>query len=310
MAFDLRVSIVVLTHDRPQELAQVLEQLCLLPESPRIVVVDNGSHDADAVARIARAHGDRVKIVRSPLNLGAAGRNIGVAHVRTPYVAFCDDDTVWQSGALRRACDWLDDYPHIGVINGRVLVGAQQTEDPACARMRDSPLDNTGLPGPALISFMAGAVVMRAKAFRQSRGYEPRLFLGAEEALMSLNLAALGWRMVYAHDVVTRHLPSPARDKARRTLLLARNRLWVAWLRLPGADAWRETRVILESARLQGLFWPVLGLSLRGAAWVMLHRRVVPDVVADMHRSVFAPHAVRPPMAPRELTQPDMLDGR
>jgi len=313
MHADLLVSIVVLNHDRPRELAQVLGQLCLLPERPRIIVVDNGSPDAMAVTRITRAHGSRVKLVRSEVNLGAAGRNLGVEHVHTPYVAFCDDDTAWRPGALRRACDWLEEHPHIGVVNGKVLVGEQEIEDPACTRMRDSPLDNTGLPGPALISFMAGAVVMRTRAFRQARGYEPRLFLGAEEALMALNLAALGWRMVYAADVVTRHMPSPLRDKPRRDLLLARNRLWVAWLRLPWADAWRESRVILQEAMAKGQLWPVLRRSFRGALWVMLHRRVVPDVVAEMHRTVFAPTAPlpqpQPRLTPHELSQPDMREG-
>jgi GT2 family glycosyltransferase len=36
-----------------------------------------------------------VELVASPENLGAIGRNVGVARVDTPYVAFCDDDTWW-----------------------------------------------------------------------------------------------------------------------------------------------------------------------------------------------------------------------
>ena len=66
--------------------------------------------------------------------------------------------------------------------------------------------------------------------------YEPRFFLGAEEALMALDLAVLGWAMVYAHDVVTHHHPSPARDVGARRLGGLRNRLWLAWLRLPVAS--------------------------------------------------------------------------
>lgn len=287
MNFDPRVTVVVLTHDRPQELERVVMQLRVLPEKPRIVIVDNGSRHVLAVAR--HGYDAQVKVVRCARNLGAAGRNIGVEHVQTPYVAFCDDDTAWQPGSLSRACDLLERHPDVGVVNGKVLVGPHRTEDPASTRMLDSPLDNTGLPGPALISFMAGAVIMRTEAYRQAKGYEPRLFLGAEEALMSLNLAALGWRMVYAPDVVTHHAPSPARDLTQRKLILARNRLWVAWLRLPWTDVRRETRVILAEARRQHTFWEVLWLSLKGGGWLISHRRVVPDFVADMHRAVFAP---------------------
>lgn len=307
MNFDPRVTIVVLTHDRPKDLERVVLQLRMLAENPRIIIVDNGSKNGVAVARLGQDR--QVTVVRSEKNLGAAGRNIGVDHVLTPYVAFCDDDTAWQPGALRRACDLLDDFPQVGVINGKVLVGPCQVEDPACTRMLLSPLNNTGLPGPALISFMAGATIMRARAYRQAHGYEPRLFIGAEETLMSLNLAALGWRMVYIQDVIIHHLPSPARDAQRRTLLTARNRMWVAWLRLPWQDARHHTYLILKRACSEGKLWHLLWISFKGWPWAVLHRRVVPDVVADMHREVFAPAARRCTAAP-ETSKQDMFDSR
>ena len=119
--------------------------------------------------------------------------------------------------ALARAADLLDAYPRLAVLSARVLVGDRHEIDPACERMAQSPLDGHGLPGPALIAFMAGAYVVRVEAYRATGGYEPRFFLGAEEALMALDLAALGWRMAYAGDVVTHHHPSRARParKAR-----------------------------------------------------------------------------------------------
>src|SRR5438270_886232 len=82
-------------------------------------------------------------------------------------------------GALERAADLLDAHPQIGAIAARVLVGADQHTDPACERMARSPIDSAGLPGPSLIAFMAGAVVMRQRAFCEAGGYEPRFFLGA-----------------------------------------------------------------------------------------------------------------------------------
>jgi GT2 family glycosyltransferase len=283
---DPRVTVVLLTYNRPFELERTVYHLRRLPEHPRIIVVDNGSHDAAAIAGIQRY--PDVMLVRSPRNLGAAGRNLGVARVDTPYVAFSDDDTWWHPGALQRACDLMDAHPCIGVVNGRVLVGVQEWEDPACSRMASSPLDDAGLPGRAIISFMAGAAVMRTQAFREAGGYEPRLFLGAEEALMSLDLAARGWRMVYARDVVTHHLPSPSRDVKARRIAVARNRLWIACLRLPWADVRREAMVLLKDARRQDVLMPVLWRVLLGLPWVLARRRVVPAHVSAMHRTVFA----------------------
>src|SRR5438067_658569 len=98
MPADARVSVVVLTHDRPCELARTITELRRLPERPRIVVVDNASR-AGVVEAVLHDMPD-VERVRCAENRGAAGRNAGVARVQTPYVAFCDDDTWWAPGAL------------------------------------------------------------------------------------------------------------------------------------------------------------------------------------------------------------------
>ena len=286
MAADPRISVVVLTHDRPRELRRALRELRRLPEQPPIIVVDNASRPG-VVEAVVREF-DGVELVRCDENRGAAGRNAGVARVRTPYVGFCDDDTWWAPGALARAADLLDTHRDVGAISACVLVGDDERVDPTCEAMAMSPLDSTGLPGPALFSFMAGAAVMRASAYREVGGYEPRLFLGAEEWLMGMDLAVRGWRLVYVHDVVTHHHPSSsARDPTARRIAYARNRLWIAWMRLPLASAWQVTMREMRHAAGLGLLRPALRQALLGLPWALRRRSVVPDRVHEMYRVVY-----------------------
>lgn len=285
-----RVSVVVLTHERPLELERTLRRLQALPERPPIVVVDNG-RPGTAAGVVRRLGG--AKLVECGRNLGAAGRNLGVRQVHTPYVAFCDDDTWWAPGALARAADLLDAHPRVGVLSAQVLVGAEERPDPACARMAASPLDATGLPGPRLVSFMAGAAIMRVQAFREAGGYEPRLFLGAEEALLGQDLMALGWDLAFAPTVTTHHHPSPARDRLARQRITARNRLWLAWLRLPWAQAWHESRKVLRDAQAQGVAAWALGAALLGLPWVLSRRRVLPEAVLRLLTQVYGGPAPR-----------------
>ncbi|HJV63297.1 MAG TPA: glycosyltransferase [Albitalea sp.] len=290
MAPETRVGVVVLTHNRPTELQRALQRLVDLPERPPIVVVDNASRrgTVDAVLREFA----QVESVRCEQNRGAAGRNAGVALLRTPYVAFCDDDTWWAPGSLSRAADLLDAHPSVAALSARVLVGEAQREDPTCERMARSPLDSAGLPGPALIGFMAGATVMRCAAFRAVGGYEPRLFLGAEEWLMALDFAARGWHMVYAREVVTHHHPSStARDPAARRLAVIRNKIWIAWMRLPPASACQESRRVLREAARTGLLMRALGQSLAGLPWALRRRAVVPRRVTAMVEQVAGAYA-------------------
>jgi GT2 family glycosyltransferase len=278
-----RVSVVVLTFNRRFEVARCIAHLLALPERPRVIVVDN--HSTDGTAEYLAHLYPAVTLIGADTNLGAAGRNLGVDCVDTPYVAFCDDDTWWRPGALRQATALLDRHPRIGVISACVLVGNEQRVDPACVAMAASPLNEPGMPGPLLIGFMAGAAVMRTQAFRDAGGYEPRLFIGCEESLLALELATRGWRIVYSDAVTSHHHPSAARDGTSRAMLLQRNLFGIAWLRLPLHLALGHTREIWRSAAAQGQLLPLVQAAIPLLPWLIRKRRVVPaDVQVQWER--------------------------
>ena len=277
------VSVVVLTHQRAAELARTLRHLCALPEQPPVIVVDNDSQD-DTVAMV-RQDFPSVALVRAPRNLGASGRNLGAARVRTPYVAFCDDDTWWGAGSLALAAGLLDHYPHIGALTARVLVGPEQREDPACRQMSASPLRSiVPLPGPPILGLLAGASVFRTGAFLAAGGYHPRFFLGGEETVLAFDLASAGWSLGYAPQLTVFHYPSPLRDAKRRRSLLARNAVWTAWLRLPVSSAiactFRCAPQIWRDAGGIGGCWE----TMRGLRWILPQRRVLPPPLDAMRR--------------------------
>jgi GT2 family glycosyltransferase len=278
-----RVGVVVLTHDRCEAVVRTLAALRALPESPPLVVVDNGSSDPTA-AEIARRFPD-VDLVVLGDNRGAAGRNAGVARLRTPYVAFCDDDAWWAPGALARAAALLDADPRLAVVTGRVLIGPDERPDPACAVMAASPLPRRpGSPTVPVLGFLASASVFRREAFLAAGGFEPRFFLGSEEELLALDLAAAGWWLGYADDVVVHHHPSPRRDSRKRRRLLVRNALWTAWLRRPLPAAAARTVAILRDPQARGLRLGAAAGALLGLAWVLHRRRPLPPAVEAQRR--------------------------
>jgi len=285
-----RVSLVVLAHNRRERVLDTVSRLLALPERCPICVVDNASVDDTAAA--LRARFPEVKVVRQSLNLGAAGRNAGVRAVSTPYVAFCDDDTWWAPGALARAVALLDEHPAVAVLSARVLVGPERRLDPICGVMADSPLTAPMVPGPVLLGFLAGACVMRRERFLAVGGYHPRLFLGAEEALFALDLAALGGYIMYAAELEVHHHPAPRSDSFVRSRRLLRNALWVAWLRRPLDAALRDTCRILSGCPPRERV-AVLAAALRSGTWMLRERRVVPARVERMLRAIDAAEAAR-----------------
>jgi GT2 family glycosyltransferase len=273
-----RVTVVIITHNRRAELLRTLARMTALPDQAPVVVVDNASTDGTCDA-VAELYG-QVTLLPSTRNLASLGRNLAVRDVTTPYVAFCDDDTWWEPGALRRAADLLDAHPGLASVTARILVAPDLVEDPITPEMRDSPVPGPAwLPGPALLGVLAGASMFRVDAFRQVGGFSPWLWLGGEEELLAIDLAAHGWWMCWAEDVVIQHAPSTARDPRRRRQLGIRNTLWTAWLRRPLGSALRRTGVILRSIPRDWASVVAVAEALRGLPWVLQERRVIPPEV-------------------------------
>jgi GT2 family glycosyltransferase len=282
------ISVVVITHNRRDQLLETLNHMTSLPDAAPIIVADNGSTDGTADA-VAREH-PTVWLIRLPTNRGAVARNIAVRSVTTPYVAFCDDDTRWQPGALTRAVELLDRYPALASVSGRCLVAPDLTEDPLTPELRHSPVRGpTWLPGPALLSVMAGLTAFRVSAFTEVGGFSTRMWLGGEEELLALDLAARGWWMCWAEDVVIHHAPSPRRDPTRRRQLGIRNTLWTLWLRRPWSAVARRTVDVLRSAPADRTTVGAVVEALRGLPWVLAERRVVPAHVEDGLKALEGP---------------------
>jgi len=276
---DARVGVSILTYNRLNEVSRTTERMLSLPEQPRLVVVDNGSTDGTPVALGQRF--SSVRCLALSGNPGASGRNAGVAALDTPYVALCDDDAWWEPGSLREAANLLDWYPRLAVVAGQVLVGPENRLDPVCCEMAASPIQvDTPLPGPALLGFLACAVVVRRSAFIEVGGFEKRFFIGGEEELLTLDLLAAGWELCYVADVVVHHHPSEAsRDPSGRQRVMVRNHLWVAWMRYPWTWALKATARAAQAALIDQPSRSALGEALRGLPWALSRRRVVPSEV-------------------------------
>jgi GT2 family glycosyltransferase len=272
---DRRVAVVVITHERREELLVALERLRGLPEQPHVVVVDNGSTDGTTEA--VRARFPEMELITSPMNLGAVGRNVGVARLDTPFVAFCDDDTWWEPGSLTAAADVLEAHPRLAVVTARIVVEPSGREDPIVTELRESPVRGADwLPGPALGSFLAGASVLRRDAFLEVGGFSARLWLGGEEELMAGDLAARGWELCYLPALTVHHQASRARDPHRRRRDGIRNTLWTTWLRRPFRPAIRRTFHLLGTLPRDLITAQALLAALRGLPWVLRERTVLP----------------------------------
>jgi N-acetylglucosaminyl-diphospho-decaprenol L-rhamnosyltransferase len=244
---DPRTAVVIATRNRSARLRPTLQHLLALPERPAVVVTDNAS--IDGTAAMVRTEFPGVQLIELAENRGAAARNVGTERATAPYVAFADDDSWYAPGALNCAAELFDRHPRLAVIAALVRVGPAEDVDPTCRAMTDSPLGwPADLPGPAVLGFLACGAIVRRSAFLSVGGFSDLFGVGGEEALLAIDLAAVGWGLAYVPAVVAYHHPPPrfAGDDRRR--IQVRNAIWCAWLRRRPVGAVRRTIRLLRGA--------------------------------------------------------------
>ena len=199
--------VVVPVRDRPDALGRCLGAL-IASGVGDIVVVDDGSIDADAHRRIADEF-DAELVRRDGPGGPSAARRAGVAAVRgragvgrrtdSELVAFVDSD-------VEVAIDWLD--PIMGLFDDdRVALVAPRVRHRTGRRLVDrfeayrSPLDLGADPAPIVagtrVSYVpAAALVVRVAPFEEIGGFDVDMEVG-EDVDLVWRLGAAGWRCRY-----------------------------------------------------------------------------------------------------------------
>jgi mycofactocin system glycosyltransferase len=199
------VTVAVPVRDRPEELARGLSALAADAADVPVLVVDDGSRDAEAIADVASRHGAR--LVRIDLPRGPAGaRNVALDVVTTPLVAFVDSDVVVDPGWLALLVGSFDD-PGVVVAAPRVRAlrdrGSVLTEYEA----RHSSLDMGRRPGlvgvgRAVPYVPSAALVVRRAAVPER--FDAALPIG-EDVDFVWRIAARGGRVLYDPNATVRH---------------------------------------------------------------------------------------------------------
>lgn len=198
------VVVVVPAFGRARLLERCLRSIGPIPT----VVVDDGSADASAIARVARRHGARV--VRHDRNQGpAAARNTGLAVTDAPFIAFLDSDCVASPGWLDGLMAHFDDQrvgvvaPRVRPISGPRSLLSRFEEGRSALDMGDRP--ELVRPG-AVLGFLPSAALVVRRTALAGAAFDPALRVG-EDVDLVWRLDADGWLVRYEPLVTVWHEP-------------------------------------------------------------------------------------------------------
>ncbi len=195
------VTVVVPVRDRTEGLRRLLAAL----DGLRVIVVDDGSADPDAVRAAAAATG--AEVLRRDRSGGpAAARNSGLAAAATPLVAFLDSDVVPEPGWLDPLLVALAD-PAVALAAPRIVALPPITGWLGRYEAVRSSLDLG--PDPALVvprtrvAYVPSAALLVRRA-AVGDGFAEHMHV-AEDVDLVLRLHAAGWRLRYAPSARVAH---------------------------------------------------------------------------------------------------------
>jgi GT2 family glycosyltransferase len=193
------ISVVVLSYNRPKELAEALESIIAQEfRELEIIVVDNRSANSEKIAEVVgRFPG--VRFFPQPQNLGfAAGMNAGLAVATGNFIHLTEDDIILDK-------NFYDELLPHAVTHPTCLLAGVLYQGNACwfagatlnIGWRYIQENITSPPaagsGPYPVGMLAGAMIFgRREIFHSLRGFRNEFFVYFEDAEFSWRARARG----------------------------------------------------------------------------------------------------------------------
>ena len=227
------LDLVVATVDRTEPLDALLQALGEQTHGDfRVLIVDQ--NDDDRVENVLSAHRDlEVLHLRSARGLSRA-RNVGLAHVGAPIVAFPDDDCLYPPDLLERVARRFGADRGLDGLSGRAAAGDGRAVGRWPAQAATITPDTVWHTANSHTMFLRRELVERVGAFDEALGLgAPTPWSSGEETDFLVRALRLGARIEYDPSLVVTHPLKPVssaglvalgrRDGASVGYILGRN---------------------------------------------------------------------------------------
>ncbi len=285
------ITVVFLAYNRREHLrhslTKTLRELDYDAEHLNVVVVDNAS--TDGTSAMLERDFPGVRVVQRASNSGVSGWNDGFAVATGEYVLALDDDCHLPRDGLYQAVAQARrhraDLVSFGVVSAR-----EETHRFDLHEYR------TGL-----FSFWGCAVLMRREALAALGGYDPEIFVWANELELMMRFFDRGYRHLHLPQVVAVHDKAPGDWRGgpipeRAYRVNFHNFGYVAAKLLRRRDATEALIALLarnmrDGWRMDPLAYTGMSDTLSGFRHGLRHRRPVRPAVSRAYRRDFVTFA-------------------
>ena len=274
------VTVNILSHDRRLELAASLrsmrDELAYPRQRLEFIVVDNDS--TDGTRDMLRHEFPEVRLIENE-NVGAAGWTRGFEAGHGEYFLILDDDCCVTGDSLERAVRAAESQ-RADLVSFRVV----SSDDPS--------FEFNAHYRVGLLSFWACAALISRRAIDKLEGFDPNIFIWANELEFTIRLLDQGFRHLLLPEVTAVHLkPPPSHFPPTAYALHMRNLAYVAAKLLRPADA-AAALASIATRLLVGVLhrpsrWRAVPAALEGVRTGVRARAPVRATVSRLYRRNF-----------------------
>lgn len=193
-------TVVVVTWRGREHIGACLDALENQKSPHRTIIVDNASDDG--TAELIRGY----EVLRLDRNRGYAGGLAAVLDlVRTPYVAWLNDDAAPDPTWLSELETALEDDPSAAAATSSMLLGDGSTQSVGVALTADGHGKDMVLAGREVFGFCGGAALVRTAELRRAGGVPASFFCYYEDTDTSWRLRLNGSRVISVGPARVRH---------------------------------------------------------------------------------------------------------
>ncbi len=209
-----RLSVLVSTLNRAEHVAACVKSILANPgQDFELIVVDQSDPETRRRAQAAVGDDPRLRWIGSDTRGLSVSRNLGVAAVRAPLVAFTDDDCRVEPNWIEGVLSLFDRDPSIGLVFGSVLLRPEDRVKGYAAEF-EPPTDREfqyALPDVDSRWGVGANMAMRRGVFDRVGLFDPLLGAGAkyhagEEIDLTLRALVAGYKVLHTPAIAVLHL--------------------------------------------------------------------------------------------------------
>lgn len=272
-----KVTVVISTRNRGSRIVKTIQTI-LLNDYPHfeLRVIDQSEDDTTEASLRPFLDDSRFHYLRSPTQGLSAGRNFGIRHTQSEFIALTDDDCETPKNWLRELVAAFSKDSRIGIVFGNVLPGPyDRSAGFIIGYVRNEPFLSQSILEKHRVEGTGACMGLRRSVWQVLGGFDEMLgtgalFKSAEETDLTIRALLAGYFVYETPHVAVVHQGFYLWEQSRTLIHGYLYGIGAMFAKHLKCRHWSVIQLLLHLARRWAFEHPVVDFGYRPSRWLRL----------------------------------------